>query len=160
MKTSIHTTASINNSASKEMTMKYIKTILNLSEEVLAEIIANPQASEKVAQMGKHGKNREQFVLEVRQYMVQRCTDTGATQEALLSCMTEQTVTDNSEKKGEVMKNNLQSGEEVINKSKIHWVIFLNPFFILSLIMIATSNISPFGFHYLFLVLLRWSYEL
>ena len=54
--------------------MKYIKTILNLSEEVLAEIIANPQASEKVAQMGKHGKNREQFVLEVRQYMVQRCS--------------------------------------------------------------------------------------
>ena len=75
MKTSIQTTASINNSASKEMTMKYIKTILNLSEEVLAEIIANPQASEKVAQMGKHGKNREQFVAEVRQYVVQRCTE-------------------------------------------------------------------------------------
>lgn len=32
--------------------------------------------------MGKHGKNREQFVAEVRQYMVQRCTDTGATQES------------------------------------------------------------------------------
>ena len=101
MKTSIHTTAS------KEMTMQYIKTILNLSEEVLAQIIANPQASEKVAMMGKHGKNREQFVNEVRQYVVQRCTDAGATQEALLSCMTEQTVTDNSEKKGEVMKGRI-----------------------------------------------------
>ena len=56
------------------------------------------------------------------------------------------------------MKNNLQSGEEVINKSKVHWVIFLNPFFILSLIMIATSNISPFGFHYLFLVLLIFGF--
>ena len=56
------------------------------------------------------------------------------------------------------MKNNLQSGEEVINRSKIHWVIFLNPFFILSLIMIATSNISPFGFHYLFLVLLIFGF--
>ena len=67
--------------------MKYIKTILNLSEEVLAEIIANPQASEKVAVMGKHGKNREQFVAEVRQYMVQRCTDTGATQEAMVASM-------------------------------------------------------------------------
>ena len=105
MKTSIQTTASINNSASKEMTMKYTKTILNLSEEVLAEIIANPQASQKVAQMGKHGKNREQFVNEVRQYMVQRCTDTGATQEAMIASMSveSEVVTDNSTKENVIM---------------------------------------------------------
>ena len=105
MKTSIQTTASINNSASEKMTMKYTKTILNLSEEVLAEIIANPQASQKVAQMGRHGKNREQFVAEVRQYMVQRCTDTGATQEAIIASMSveSEVVTDNSTKENVIM---------------------------------------------------------
>lgn len=48
---------------------------------------------------------------------------------------------------------NLNKDEEILSDTKVHWIIFLNPFVIFSFILIATASLSPYGLHLLYFVL-------
>ena len=52
------------------------------------------------------------------------------------------------------IKQNLNANEEILSIGKVHWSIFLNPITLISLILITTSSINPYGFHYIYLIML------
>lgn len=47
---------------------------------------------------------------------------------------------------------NLNKDEEILSDTKVHWIVFFNPFVIFSFILIATSSLSPYGLHLLYFV--------